>query len=325
MLIPGTEMHLITFCFVCIEFVILSYLCIYRLARKDDKTIILDLYLCLFLLAYNVSGGLLPDPKLPGSFFLQECIAYATGFFTPCYFPYYVYKGFDLKLMRFHAKVGVFVFLVASYLVFVIVFGLTGNLDVAKNILIVPTLYSIWVLYSVHRAIRLKYTNQIKSREAREELIVLALCLSPWLTLPLITYFDLGQAIEATATNTGFLLLLALHLRRNIVQLRQEHKRLLESEVYLKKWNLILQQEVEKRTREIEQLNREEKFRLNCIQYQLTSREKEIAFLVFMGETYKGVAGRLSIAERTVAKHLQNIFYKIRVSNRVELCQKLGL
>ncbi|WP_300601953.1 LuxR family transcriptional regulator [Niabella sp.] len=275
-------------------------------------------------MAYNISGGLLPDPKLPGGFFVQECVAYATGFFTPCYFPYYVYKGFDLKTMKFHARVGVFIFLAVSYFIFVILFAMTGNLEVAKNILIVPTLYSVWVLYSVYKAIRLKYDNQIKSQEAREELIVLALCLSPWLTLPIITYLDLGQAIEATATNAGFLLLLALHVKRNVSQLRLEHERLLESELYLKQWNQILQQEVEKRTKEIDRLNREEKFRINCSHYQLTNREKEIAFMVYMGETYKSVAEKLFIAERTVAKHVQNIFYKIRVSNRVELCHKLN-
>lgn len=325
MFVPGTEMHLVTFGFICIEFVILSYLYIYRLARKDDKTVILDLYLCLFLLAYNVSGGLLPDPKLPGSYFLQECIAYATGFFTPCYFPYYVFKGFDLKKMKFHARAGVFIFLALSYLIFVTIFAVTGDMAIAQNVLIIPTAYSVWVLFSVHRAIRYKYNNQITTKNAREELIVLALCLTPWLTLPIITYFDLGQPIEATATNAGFLLLLALHVKRNVSQLRLEHERLLTSELHLKQWNSILQQEVERRTREIERLNREEKFRLNCCQFNLTNREQEIAFLIFKGDTYRQVADQLYIAERTVAKHVQNIFDKIQVSNKVELFHKLGV
>jgi len=324
MLIPGTEMHLVTFGFICIEVVILSYLCIHRFARRDDKTVLLDIYLCFFLLIYNITGGLLPDPRLPGSYFLQTCIAYATGFFTPCYFPYYVYKGLYLAKMRFHARIGVFMFLAVSYLAFVVIFAVENDLEAANKVLIIPTLYSVWVLFSVYRAIGYKYNNRLFSIEAKEELIVLALCLSPWLILPIITYFNLGQALEATVTNAGFLLLLALHVRRKVSQLRLEHERLLASEVQLKEWNSILQREVEKRTKEIERLNSEEKFRMNCIRFQLTSREAEIAFLIFMGETYKDVAERLFIAERTVAKHLQNIFYKIHVSNRVELCRKLS-
>ena len=325
MLIPGTEMHLITLGFICIELVIFSYLCLYRLARRDDKTVTMDLWLCFFLIIYNISGGLLPDPELPGSFFAQECVAYATGFITPCYFPYYVLKCFNLKKMTFHAYAGVFIFLVSSYILFVITLGITEDLNLANTILIVPVLYSIWVLVSVYQAIRYKYQNNFSTRDAKEELIVLILCLSPWLGLPVITYFNLGQPAEAITTNTGFLLLLALHIKQTITRLRIEYDRLVESESKLKEWNTLLQQEVEKRTKEIERLNREEKFRLNCAQYQLTNREKEIAFLVFIGETYKNVADKLFIAERTVAKHVQNIFYKIQVSNRIELCQKLTI
>jgi hypothetical protein len=102
MLVPGTEMHWVTFGFVCVELVILFYLLVHRFARPDDKTIGLDIVLIALLLAYNITGGLLPDPDLPGSFFVQECIAYATGFITPAYFPYYVYKAFGLEKMECH-------------------------------------------------------------------------------------------------------------------------------------------------------------------------------------------------------------------------------
>lgn len=91
MLVFGTQMHIVTFLFVSIEIVIFLYLAIFRLARPDDKKTTLNLILIFLLLIYNITGGLLPDPNLPGSYFLQNAIAYATGFITPCYFPYYVY------------------------------------------------------------------------------------------------------------------------------------------------------------------------------------------------------------------------------------------
>ena len=111
--------------FVCIEAVILCYLLIYRMARPDDKTAYLNIILIFLLVVYNVTGGLLPDENLPGSYFIQMAIAYATGFITPCYFPYYVYKAFGLEKMKFHAYKGVYLFLVAPYILFVIVFGLS--------------------------------------------------------------------------------------------------------------------------------------------------------------------------------------------------------
>src|SRR5204863_1152652 len=107
MLLYGTQMHIITFIFVCIELVIFCYLIIYRLARPDDKIASLNIVLIFLLITYNITGGLLPDPSMPGSYFVQETLAYATGFITPCYFPYYVYRAFELEKMRFHAFRGV--------------------------------------------------------------------------------------------------------------------------------------------------------------------------------------------------------------------------
>jgi DNA-binding CsgD family transcriptional regulator len=323
MLVPGTQMHFVTFGFICIEIVILFYLIIHWLARRDDQASYLNIILIILLILYNVTGGLLPDPNMPGSYFVQECIAYGTGFTTPCYFPYFVYKGFDLEKMRFHARRGVFYFLIVPYLLFVAVFAIS-DLEKAQNILIIPVLYALWVLFSLYRAIRFKYHGDFNSRHSKEEITVLFLSLTPWLGLPFITYFNLCQPVEAITTNTGFLLLLALHLKRNVQQLKDEHQRLIESETHLRTWNERLQEEVEKRTKELERMTKEQRILENCEHYLLTNREKEIVRFICRGNSYKQIAENLYIAERTVAKHMQNIFEKVRVSNRVELCNKLG-
>jgi DNA-binding CsgD family transcriptional regulator len=323
MLVFGTQMHIVTFLFVCIELVILFYLIIYRLARPDDTAALLDIILIALLLTYNITGGLLPDPNLPGSYFIQESIAYGTGFITPCYFPFYVYKGFGLKKMKFHAFKGVFFFLMLPYFTFVFIFFLTGNLNTAKNLLFIPVLYALWVLYAVWQAIHFKYSVQQNKRKSTEEVIVLFISLTPWVGLPFIAYFDLSQAVEAITTNTGFLLLLGFHLKRNVEQIRDEHSRLIESEKNLLNWNERLQQEVDKRTKELEKISAEERLIKNCKAYCLTNRETEIAQLICNGVTYKQIAETLFIAERTVAKHAQNIFEKVSVNNKLELCNKL--
>ena len=315
MLLPGTQMHVITFAFICIEFIILFYVVIHRLARPFDKISYLDIFLLLLLIVYNITGGLLPDPKLPGSYFLQNSIAYATGFMTPCYFPYYVYHAFELKKMRFHAYRGVYLFLMLPYLLFMIVFGITGKLEAAKNLLILPVVYALWVIVSLASATK---------NESTEDKIVLFLSLTPWVCLPIIDYYNIGQGVEAFITNAGFLLLLTQHMRRNVQQLKDEHQRLIESEKKLLTWNEQLQEEVNKRTQELENISREQRFNQNCIQYNLTTREKEIALLIYRGQTHKQIGELLFIAERTVAKHTQNIFDKVNVSNRVELVHKLG-
>jgi len=209
MLLAGAQMHLITFLFICIETVILFYLLIYRLARPDDKNTWLNVILIVVLLFYNLTGGLLPDSNLPGNYYLQMSIAYFTGFMTPCYFPYYVYHAFSLDKMKFHAYKGVFIFLVFPYLVFVLLFVISGKIETAKNLLIIPVVYALWVIITLVNAVRYKYKNNFVTGGAKEEVAVLFFSLTPWVGLPVIDYFNLGQAIEATTTNTGFLLLLA--------------------------------------------------------------------------------------------------------------------
>jgi signal transduction histidine kinase/DNA-binding NarL/FixJ family response regulator len=230
-------------------------LLIYKLARPDDKTATLNVVLIFLLIVYNVTGGLLPDPNMPGSYFIQEAIAYGTGFIVPCYFPYYVYKAFGLEKMRFQAYKGVFFCLVLPYIAFVVVFAITNSLDDAKNLLILPVLYAIWVIYSLFKAIQFKYANNLQRKEAKEEITVLFLSLTPWIGLPVIAYFNLSQAIEASVTNTGFLLLLALQLKNHIKQIRIEHEKLIRSEKKLVNWNESLKKEVERRTKELEKLN----------------------------------------------------------------------
>ena len=255
MLIPSTQMHIVTFIFVSIEIVIFFYLLIYRIARPDDKTAYLNIVLIFLLIIYNITGGLLPDANMPGSFFFQESLAYATGFITPCYFPYYVYKAFSLEKMKFHAHKGVYIFLMLPYLLFVIVFAVTTKLESAKDLLILPVVYALWVIVTMVKAIRFKYKNDFSSRQSKEEMAVLLLSLTPWVMLLVIDFFNMGQATEAYITNFGFLSLFALQMKRHIREKRTEHERLINSEKQLLNWNSTLKNEVDKRTNELEIIN----------------------------------------------------------------------
>lgn len=134
----------------------------------------------------------------------------------------------------------------------------------------------------------------------------------------------MNQSIEATVTNTGFLLLLALHVKQTVEQVRTEHERLIASESQLLNWNEQLQEEVDKRTKELEKISAEERVMNSCHIYSLMSREKEIVLFICRGNSYRQIAETLFIAERTVTKHVQNIFTKVNASNKLELLNKLG-
>lgn len=65
------------------------------------------------------------------------------------------------------------------------------------------------------------------------------------------------------------------------------------------------------------------KFEQNCSKYNLTSREMNIARLINEGYSYKRIGDILFISEPTVKKHVQNMFLKVEVSNKVQLINKL--
>ena len=54
----------------------------------------------------------------------------------------------------------------------------------------------------------------------------------------------------------------------------------------------------------------------------LTAREHEVAQLVASGYTNQEIGDRLSISLQTVKNHLQSIFRKLAIANRVELALK---
>lgn len=315
MLVFGTQMHVVTFIFVSIELVIFFYLVIYRMARPDDRQTSRNIILIALLLLYNVTGGLLPDPNLPGSFFIQTVIAYATGFIVPCYFPYYVYTSFGLDKMKFHAHKGVFLFLLFPYILFVIIYGVSGKLDIAKNLFVLPVLYAIWVICSLYIAIKYKYGNDFHGKKSREEVIVLFLSLTPWIGLPIIDYFNLGQDVEALITNGGFLLLLALQVKNHIIQMRVDHQQLLN-------WNTNLQNEVDKRTKELQQVTTQ---KLNAFVNLAHETKTPLTLINNYLEEYiaaKGNSEELSVVKRSfdkISTDIVNIFDLERFSKGIKI------
>ncbi|ATW26813.1 response regulator transcription factor [Candidatus Formimonas warabiya] len=60
----------------------------------------------------------------------------------------------------------------------------------------------------------------------------------------------------------------------------------------------------------------------------LTERQMEILSLVAQGKTYKEVAGKLYVTERTVKYHMGEILKKLHMRNRVQVIaytSQLGL
>jgi DNA-binding CsgD family transcriptional regulator len=259
--------------------------------------------LLTLLIVYNITGGLFPDNNIKIPIVTQNIFAYGSGFLMASYFPYYFYKGFGLKKLRFHALYGVPLFLLLPYVIFfVIAYSLNGNLEFAiKYGVVIPFFYSLVLLWAITQAVLLKYKEQQKESKFVEILAVYCAVI-PWASMTLLSYFHASQALEVMITNGGFIVITILFITRYIVGARNEFEQ-------LKVFNTTL--------------NQSSLFDANCQIYQLTCRELEIVQLIKQGFKYKNIGESLFISERTVTKHVQNIYIKVGVSNKVELIHKL--
>jgi DNA-binding CsgD family transcriptional regulator len=54
-------------------------------------------------------------------------------------------------------------------------------------------------------------------------------------------------------------------------------------------------------------------------EFNLTPREIEMVKYVAEGNSYKQIADRINISDKTVSKHIENIYRKLHVSSKMEV------
>lgn len=305
MVVFNSELHLLTLIFCLLEFGMSCYQLICCLSYPNDKRRFWYLILLVLLIIYNIAGGLLPDPDIKLSLQTQNIIAYGCGFLMASYFPFYFYKAFSLHRLQFHAYYGVVLFLIVPYVVFfMIVYPLTGELGYATSYgLIIPAIYSLAVLHDLLKAIRSKINQKKGSLHPYKllDMILAYTAMSPWVFMTAFAYFNIAQWIEVLVTNIGFVVITILFIARSIRSTRIEVLR-----------NLALRN------------GSEVIFEHHCERFSLSRREKEIALLLCKGMSYRDIAEKLFISERTVDNHVQHIFSKTSVNKKMELQQRLG-
>jgi DNA-binding CsgD family transcriptional regulator len=163
--------------------------------------------------------------------------------------------------------------------------------------LIIPFFYAFYMVYNILLGIRLRYKHKKNSFDA----ILSYIAVAPWALMPLLAYLQVTQLTEVLFTNGGFLIITFLFFRNMIEESRKD----------LETLDLM------------QTKNAEEIFIIRCEELGLTKREIEICQLVKDGRIYKEIGETLFISERTVNKHMQNIFKKARSNNKFDLLNKI--
>lgn len=297
----GTDMELVTLIFLILETVMfVSQFLLYLQRPKERRRLYYLILLALFIF-YNLFGGLFPDPNCKiVPLHIQNLLAWGSGFLLACFMPFYIYRAFDLQKLRFHALYGVWLFLIMPFIVcFGIEYAVSGNIDrVVKHAVIIPFIYVIICANAVYRSIKQK---QLQDHQSNKEMYLNLVAIAPWLAMPILSYFRISQLPEVLVMNGGFIIITGLFIWEAVKQSRAEAKQL---ETFLARNEVDGNSEV---------------FAVNSKRYNLSPREVDVAKLVAIGLKYREIGEKLFIQERTVTTHIQRIFVKTGVKNKVEL------
>jgi DNA-binding CsgD family transcriptional regulator len=358
MMFLGTQMHVFIFCITIFELLMLFFQIIYYQERPGDPRRLRYLILLVLLIAYNLgSGGMMPDERIPIPMMAQNILAYFLGFAASMYAIFFYYKLFDLQHLKFLATSGLFWFLFMSFLGFVASYLITEDLVLSRKItMVVPIGYGIVFVARATRSLLLKI-KESKQQDVITDTLYLAITayfsMMCWATLPIINFLGDFQVLEHSVTNAGFLLMSIFYIRSSTQQAKEEAKK-------LKALETGLNGTVQEKTNPIEQLSDSQKeifirlvaeayvsvlakpgagtpavptpisplsqlYESSFKKYNLSRREIEVLPLLVKGSPYKVIAEELNISEKTVSKHISNIFAKTGVQNKGELINMLML
>ncbi|WP_235856360.1 helix-turn-helix domain-containing protein [Flagellimonas oceanensis] len=260
------------------------------------------LYLGILFITYNATGGFLPIENFPGPFILQYIITYGVAIALCVYIVYYLYKEYDIVVLKFNSSIKNLAFLASgSYVVlFLMPYFLTDSLDAARFLFTIPIslIAFIFLIIFYRRISNPSNPNAFILRRNKLSMVSVASIA----LLPICTVIGDYQWITFTVMNLAFFAITAIEVDRYLYFL-ENNTRMYEVFALKKK-------------------QREESVERKIIYEDLTRREIEVALSILSNLSYKKIAEELFIAESTVSKHASNIFKKTGVKNRREFLKR---
>lgn len=298
----NTSIHWTTFFYLLIDTVIVL-ITLYQ-ALNSNRNLNRFLYLGLLFVAYNLSGGFLPIDDFPGPILIQYIITYGIAITLCVYIVYYLYKEYDIEVLKFHSSIRNLSFVAGGsfVLLFVIPYYFTNSIDSSRMLFTIPiSIIAFFFLMLFYRRIS-NPVNPNKFILRRNKLSIISV--SAVALLPICTVIGDYQWITFTVMNSAFYAITIIETDRYLFFLENKNK-LYEVFLFNKE--------------HVEKVN-ESKF----VYGNLTRREIEIAMSILSNLSYQKIANDLFIAKSTVSKHASNIFKKTNVRNRTEFTKRFS-
>src|SRR6056297_680882 len=297
----GTSIHWTTFFYLLIDtFIVL--LTLYFSRKKTRSSLRRFLYLGILFIAYNATGGFLPIDNFPDPSILQYIITYGVAIALCVYIVYYLYKEYDIVVLRFNSSIRNLAILasVSFVVLFLIPYFLTDSLNSARFLFTIPisavTFVFLFIFY--RRISNPSNPNPFIVRRNKLSMVSVASIA----LLPICTVIGDYQWITFTVMNLAFFAITAIEADRYLYFI-ENNNRMYEVFALKKK-------------------QRDESVERKIIYEDLTRREIEVALSILSNLSYRNIAKDLFIAESTVSKHASNIFKKTGVKNRREFLKR---
>jgi DNA-binding CsgD family transcriptional regulator len=308
-MLHGTNLPLIILFIIVFEIAVLFNQSIVYLSRTHEKKRLYHLNLLFLLILYNICEGFFPDQRItfvPELF--QNFLGHGFGYVFAAYCPVYFYGVMQLEKLRFHGRFGYLVVLIPVLIFYGILYPI--NRDIAftrKYVYIVPALYAI-VIFTIAIRDSIKSYRINQNRLLLGERMCVFFAVFPVSVTPIFGgWLGMDKWVITTTFNVGFLIVNAIFMKQLIKQSKFEYNQL-----------TVLTSKVESYSASALNIAKAT-FDTNCLAFSLTKREIEIIELMADGIEYKKIAEMLFISERTVTKHVQNMFIKTGATNKTIL------
>ena len=303
------ELRLFSNAILVVEAFIFLFQLVNNLSRSQDSKRLLVTAWVFLTIYYNIITRLEPSGTMAVLDKTTFIVANTGALFLCMYCPFFVYKLFPARPLRFYGTWGVLCFILTPFiLLFLLPVYITGDFSLSKKLLVsIPFLFAICFVFV------LRHTLRSASYTLRTSLLVLAvyIIMALWMGLSLLMFVEHTRLLEVSIGNTGLMIISLLLLKHSIQESKNDYQK--------------LQQEIQQLNSALikKELNRHIEFEASCAQYQLTTREKEIIPLIAKGCSNKQISELLFISDKTVAKHIRNIYEKVNVNKRQDLLRKM--
>jgi DNA-binding CsgD family transcriptional regulator len=299
----GTQLHWLTLVFIVIEFSLFTAQLFHYLNRPGDRQRLWYLLLLALLIIYNLANGFFPDPARWPDMRVQVLVADGFAYLMGAYIPWYFYKAYELKALRWQVRRGVPLFILLPFAIFSIAYLFNNQLPGDREwTVLVPALYGMVVLWAMLRAILVKYRETGNRRRYRCELAVW-LAILPWEAMAVFAFYPAPQWLRILLANLGWLVITVLQFEKAVRHSRR----------------------VDQKLRELTRVISTEEYLANCRLCQFSERETDIALLFREELTSREIGERLFISEMTVKTHITNMLRKTGDHNRRELVRRLSV